>query len=70
MEQTERIELEKLKVEKLKLEEASSSKIKSKLPMFNEDKDKFDAYISRFESYAGLRKWKKEEWSIQLSLLL
>ncbi len=71
-------EKQKLDLEKAKLDwqkqkvadEHSISKTKSKLPPFNEDKDKFDSYITRFESVATLKKWKKDEWSIQLSLLL
>ena len=73
-------ELERIKVEldekrvQLEREKLESSKtnsfMKSKLPQFNEEKDKFDAYISRFESYAHLRKWPKTEWAMQLSILL
>jgi hypothetical protein len=67
----ERIEREKVEVQMKKVDhEQSVSKSKCKLPMFNEEKDKFDAYISRFESVAKLRGWKSDEWSIQLSLLL
>ena len=67
-----RLEKEKLEIDRIRAESETSTfgKGKTKLPSFNEDKDKFDAYISRFESYANMRKWKKEEWSLQLSLLL
>ena len=41
-----------------------------KLPMFDEDKDSFDAYIARFESLAKCQKWPKDQWSIYLSSLL
>jgi hypothetical protein len=67
----ERVEANKLEAQKMKSDnDSSQSKAKCKLPMFNEEKDKFDAYISRFESVAGLRGWKKTEWPIQLSMLL
>ena len=65
------LEREKLKLEAEKEEEKKSSGLaKSKLPPFDEAKDKFDAYINRFESYATLRKWKRAEWAVQLSILL
>ena len=38
-----------------------------KLPMFDEDKDSFDAYIACFESLAKCQKWPKDQWSIYLS---
>ncbi len=73
----EKIEAEKMKLEEQRLalerEKMCSGSVavgKTKLPPFNEDKDKFDSYISRFESYAAIRKWKRSEWSLQLSLLL
>jgi hypothetical protein len=66
-----KLESDKLKLESEKEEERKNSGIaKSKLPPFDDSKDKFDAYINRFESYAILRKWKKAEWSVQLSILL
>jgi hypothetical protein len=66
-----RLEEEKLKLEQAKEEDKKFGNLgKSKLPCFDETKDSFDAYIARFESFATLRKWKKEVWSIQLSLLL
>ena len=71
--ETARLKLEerKLQLEQDKEEDKKSSGLaKSKLPQFNEEKDKFDAYINRFESYATLRKWKKEEWAVHLSILL
>ena len=78
LKQAEMIEMERLRLEERKLEfekqkkeeETGVSNIKCKLPPFNEEKDKFDAYINRFESYATLRKWKRDQWSIQLSMLL
>ena len=30
-----------------------------KLPYFEENKDKMDGYLSRFEKYAGANKWDK-----------
>ena len=30
-----------------------------KIPQFKEDTDKFDAYISRFESIAKMDKWEE-----------
>ena len=76
--EAQKLEVEKLKIEAQKLElekekltmSSSVTTGKTKIPLFNEDRDKFDSYISRFESYAEIRKWKKEEWPIQLSLVL
>jgi hypothetical protein len=72
------LEMERLKIEheKLKLEEKKSEREESKLaqkikiPTFDEKEDRFDSYISRFESIAKMRKWKEEDWPMQLSLLL
>ena len=61
-----KLDLDRERLEANKL----TSVVKSKLPAFNEDKDKFDAYLNRFESYAALRKWPIEDWAIQLSILL
>ena len=66
----DRIEQAKLDLQREKLEDTSFAKGKNKLPVFNEDKDKFDAYISRFESFAKLKRWKYEEWAMHLSLYL
>jgi hypothetical protein len=41
-----------------------------KLPKFEEDKDDLDAYLERFERFAKVQKWKKEEWAVCLSPLL
>ena len=49
--------------------EKSKAKI-PKLPMFNDDKDDLDAYLQRFERYATLQSWKKENWALNLSALL
>ena len=69
----EMLEMERLKVKREELsrvpgEETKFAKIK--LPMFEEHKDSFDSYISRFENVAKMRKWGKEEWPTHLSLLL
>ena len=41
-----------------------------KLPMFDEERDNFDAFVSRFENLAKNQKWHKEQWSVYLSSLL
>jgi len=41
-----------------------------KLPHFDEAKDNIDSYLRRFERYADLQKWPKEEWALYLSALL
>ena len=43
---------------------------KVKLPMFQEDQDDMDAYLARFERYATTQKWKNDEWTTHLSMLL
>ena len=68
-----------MKLEELKKENASAganataekseAKI-PKLPMFNDEKDDLDAYLQRFERYATLQSWKKENWALNLSALL
>jgi len=40
------------------------------LPLFNEDKDKMDAYIFRFERYASMVKWDESDWAHCLALHL
>lgn len=66
----------KLKQERLELERQKSEHEKKrmsetiKLPFFDEKKDKFDTYVTRFESLATMQKLNKEEWAVQLSLLL
>ena len=69
----EAIEMEKLRLKREELQKEPSETTtlgKIKMPPFDEQKDSFDSYISRFESIAGMRKWKKEEWATQLSLSL
>jgi len=41
-----------------------------KLPHFEESKDNIDSYLRRFERYAVLRGWPKDEWALYLSALL
>src|SRR6218665_2978246 len=41
-----------------------------KLPPFEDGKDNMDAYLRRFENYATIRKWEKQEWAVYLSALL
>ena len=49
----------------------SSNKAKiPRLPTFVDGKDDLDAYLERFERYAGDQGWKKEEWASSLSALL
>lgn len=40
-----------------------------KLPCFSESDD-LDAYLDRFERYAGAQKWERQDWAINLSSLL
>ena len=57
-------ELEKQKSEKL------AHARDSKLPYFEESKNKMDSYLSRFEKYATANKWDKNVWAAYLSALL
>ena len=41
-----------------------------KLPAFNENTDKMDAYLERFERFAENNKWQEEVWATRLSALL
>ena len=41
-----------------------------KLPPFEDDKDNMDSYLNRFERYATVQKWKKDDWPLHLSALL
>lgn len=75
----EKFELERRKAEEdhkyaTDLKAASApvqTKIKGhKLPFFDEDKDNIDSYLLRFERYADLQGWKRDEWSVHLSALL
>ena len=42
----------------------------SKLPAFNENTDKMDAYLERFERFAKNNKWQEDVWATRLSALL
>ena len=59
---------------KTELEKQKSEKLKHardpKLPYFEENKDKMDSYLSRFEKYATANKWDKNVWAAYLSALL
>ena len=70
--QRERLEIEreKLKMEEKKGESSQKTICKAKTPVFSEENDKMDVYLSRFESVANLMKWQIEEWPLQLSVLL
>ena len=70
--QRERLEIEreKLKMEEKKGESSQKAICKAKIPVFNEENDKMDVYLSRFESVANLMQWKMEDWPLQLSVLL
>ena len=41
-----------------------------KIPPFNESKDNIDAYIQRFERYAVVQHWNRDNWGSHLSALL
>ena len=41
-----------------------------KLPAFNENTDKMDAYLERFERFAKNNKWQEDVWATCLSALL
>ena len=41
-----------------------------KLPTFNENTDKMDAYLERFERFAKNNKWQVDVWATRLSALL
>ena len=41
-----------------------------KLPAFNENTDKMDAYLERFESFAKNNKWQEDVWATRLSALM
>ena len=41
-----------------------------KLPAFNENTDKMDAYLERFERFAKNNKWQEDVWAMRLSALL
>lgn len=55
------------------LSEPTSSSVKVRalrLPAFDENKDEIDAYIRRFERFAEIAGWKRDEWAINLGALL
>ena len=60
---------EKLDVEAKKTE-SNAIKERITLPIFNEERDKFNTFMYRFESYAKLMKWPRKDWAMQLSLVL
>lgn len=65
------MKLEEMKKETTGLANAEKVKAKPpKLPMFNDEKDDLDAYLQRFERYANIQSWKKEDWALNLSALL
>ena len=41
-----------------------------KLPAFNENTDKMDAYLERFQRFAKNNKWQEDVWATRLSALL
>ena len=40
------------------------------LPTFNDETDNMDSYLARFERFATIYKWNKQDWAILLSALL
>ena len=40
------------------------------LPLFDDNRDKMDVYLERFERFAAIQKWKQESWAVVLSALL
>ena len=40
------------------------------LPLFDDNRDKMDVYLERFERFAAIQKWKQESWAVILSALL
>ncbi len=47
-----------------------SRTIGPKLPHFDQSSDNMDSYLARFERYAVVQGWKREQWSLHLSALL
>ncbi|KAL3880536.1 hypothetical protein ACJMK2_032770 [Sinanodonta woodiana] len=41
-----------------------------KLPPFDDNEDNLDSYLHRFERYATIQKWQRDNWSLHLSALL
>ena len=64
-----KFEHERLDIEAKKTD-SNAVKEKIILPIFNEERDKFDTFICKFESYAKLMKWPRTDWAMQLSLVL
>ncbi|MES9950706.1 MAG: hypothetical protein ABW118_17245, partial [Candidatus Thiodiazotropha sp.] len=67
------LEQEKLQAEVKVAHEKTEKAVRAKdpkLPYFDEQKDKMDSYISRFEKYAIANKWGEDRWAINLSALL
>lgn len=71
-------ELQKLKIEHNVKSESSDPKdtdngqfrsFHPKLPLFDENKDEIDAFISRFESQAEMCKWPKAKWPMYIAPL-
>ena len=66
--------IENAKLEAARLEARNSEKRNTgkdpRLPYFDENKDKMDSYIARFEVYATANGWDKDKWSLNLSTLL
>ena len=48
----------------------SSATSSLKMPAFEENRDKLDAYLERFERFASGEKWNRSDWAIRLSALL
>ena len=58
-----------LELRKLGVEKAAHAR-NPKLPYFEENKNKMDSYLSRFEKYAVANKWDRSIWAAYLSALL
>ena len=58
-----------LELGKLGVEKAAHAQ-NPKLPHFEENKDKTDSYLSRFETYPVASKWDRSIWAAYLSALL
>ena len=65
------IELARVKAEAAKAPGARVSPPSSiKMPAFEDNRDRLDAYLERFERYATGEKWVQADWAIRLSALL
>ena len=58
-----------LELGKLGVEKATHAR-NPKLPYFEENKDKMDSFLCRFEKYAVANKWDRSIWATYLSALL